>query len=272
MKKAKQVALIGGGSLGDFPLASCRSFSAQLGPVKASSLRLASRIANSLGAGHPVKEYRELDTARLILIAVPPSAIGSVIAELAASTVSWPGKSAVLLSADAASDSLVALSAQGASVATICAIPGFENHRYLVEGDPPSVHEMRQLIESRDTHVFVIERENKAAYLLAQKCTGRLFFALAAAASDCLHYAGLSRSASAPILEKQLGESLRAFLRGGRRARPAPQDIERPLRFMSDQDPKLAHYLDDSRRLARQFLGDPETATAEGVRARTAGT
>jgi|SRR5579871_6206155 len=270
MKKAKQVALIGGGSLSDFPLAQIRWLSEQLGPVKASSLRLASRIANGLGAGRPVKEYRELDSARFILIAVPSAANAGVVAELLAAPMSWRGKTVALLSAAMDSGALTDFSARGANVATLCAIAGFERS-YLIEGDPPAVRATRRLIESRTTRVIVVERENKGSYLLAEKCTGRLFFALVSAASDCLHYAGLSRSASAPILERQFEESLRAYLRGGLRARPSPCDVDRALRSLTAEDPNLARYLEDSVRLARQIFGDRDQAGSSAARSSAVG-
>ncbi len=57
MKKAQSVGLIGTGSLTDSPLTRFWWLSERLGPVKSASYRVASRIANMLQAGHPVKDY-----------------------------------------------------------------------------------------------------------------------------------------------------------------------------------------------------------------------
>ena len=69
MKKAQSVGLIGTGSLTDSPLTRFWWLSERLGPVKSASYRVASRIANMLQAGRPVKDYAEFETCELILSA-----------------------------------------------------------------------------------------------------------------------------------------------------------------------------------------------------------
>ena len=61
MKRAQSVGLIGTGSLTDSPLTRFWWLSERLGPVKSASYRVASRIANMLQAGHPVKDYAEFE-------------------------------------------------------------------------------------------------------------------------------------------------------------------------------------------------------------------
>ena len=97
MKKAKPVALIEEGNLSASPLARFRWPSETLGPVKASSFRLASRIANRLQAGHPVKDYREFDACDLILICVPDDALGRSAcgAESGRDPLAWESPGAV---------------------------------------------------------------------------------------------------------------------------------------------------------------------------------
>ena len=56
MRKGQSVGLIGAGKITDSPLERMWALRERLGPVKASSMRVASRIANSLRAGHPVVE------------------------------------------------------------------------------------------------------------------------------------------------------------------------------------------------------------------------
>ena len=67
MKKAKPVALIEAGSFSASPLARFKWPPERLGPVKAPSFRLASRIANRLKAGHPVKDLKAINPANLHL-------------------------------------------------------------------------------------------------------------------------------------------------------------------------------------------------------------
>src|SRR5258707_15052502 len=98
MKKAQSVGLIGAGSLTDSPLTRFWWLSERLGPVKSASFRVASRIANMLRAGHPVKDYAEFESCALVLVCVPEECVAAVIADMLSSEVSWRGKAVVLCS------------------------------------------------------------------------------------------------------------------------------------------------------------------------------
>jgi len=262
MKKAKPVALIEAGNLSASPLARFRWPSETLGPVKASSFRLASRISNRLQAGHPVKDYQEFDACGLILICVPDAALAKVLAELNAAAIRWKGKALVLCSAWLDSGELHQLAARGAAVGSLSPIPGFEEARYLVEGDKLAILEARRLVERRQPPVIAIERRLKPFYLAALNCTGTAAFALAMAASECLRHAGVPPLDSAAILERQLSKSLRSYVRGGRRNYPTPRGLARQLPPLASKDPALAAYVEQSCRLADRLLGERENARA----------
>lgn len=266
MKKAKPVALIEGGNLSTSPLASFRWPPERLGPVKASSYRLASRIANRLQAGHPVKDYREFAACTLILVCVPDRALLKVLAELSDADICWSGKAVVLCSAWLDSTELHRFSARGAAVGSLSPIPGFEDIRYLIEGDKLAILETRRLVERRQTPAIAIERPLKPLYLAALTCTETVGFALAMAASECLRHAGVAPQASAEILERQLRKALRSYVRGGRRNYPAPHELSRQLRALGSKDPALATYLEQSCRIADRLLGEREDARAASVR------
>src|ERR1700681_784667 len=98
MKKAQSVGLIGTGNLTDSPLTRFWALPARLGPVKSASYRVASRIANMLQAGHPVKDYAEFESCVLILVCVPEEDVSQVVSELLSAGISWRGKAVVLCS------------------------------------------------------------------------------------------------------------------------------------------------------------------------------
>src|SRR5689334_14150914 len=99
MKKPKSVALIAAGNLADSPVSRLWGLPERLGPVKSVSYRLASRMANSLRAGHAAKDYAEVGDCELILISVPDEMLAATTAELASAGISWAGKAAVIASA-----------------------------------------------------------------------------------------------------------------------------------------------------------------------------
>src|ERR1700683_4971748 len=125
MKKAKSVGLIGAGSLTDSPLTRFWGLSERLGPVKSASYRVASRIANMLQAGHPVKDYAEFESCVLILVCVPEETVPKTVSEMLSAGISWKGKAVFLCSTWLDSGDLRELAARGASVGSIGTIPGF---------------------------------------------------------------------------------------------------------------------------------------------------
>jgi predicted short-subunit dehydrogenase-like oxidoreductase (DUF2520 family) len=254
MQRAKSVALIGAGKLTDSPVARFWGLSDQLGPVKSPSFRLASRLANSLRAGHPVKDYADFGACHLILISVPDEMLPQVVSELAAAEISWPDKAVVLCSTWLDSSALAEIAAQGASIGSLSTIPGFEDTVYLVEGDRLAILEARRLVEHRQRRVVPIERALKPFYLAALTCTGPLLFALLLAASESLRHAGVASSTSSAILEKQLGKTLRSYVKAGRKAYPPPQELASQLLALSVIDPELAQFLEQSAALAARLL------------------
>jgi predicted short-subunit dehydrogenase-like oxidoreductase (DUF2520 family) len=254
MKKAQSVGLIGTGSLTDSPLTRFWWLSERLGPVKSASYRVASRIANMLRAGHPVKDYAEFESCVLILICVPESSIARIVSEMVSSGISWRGKAVVLCSAWLDSGELRELASQGASIGSITPIPGFDDERYLVEGDPLAIRQARSLVEYRERRAVAIERSLKPFYLSAITCTGSLLFAMLLAAFESLRHARIPPALAATLLEPQITRTFRSFVKGGRRAYPEPREIPRQLRALSSASPELAHYFEQSCRLASRLM------------------
>ncbi len=220
----------------------------------APSFRLASRIANSLRAGHPVRNYAEFDACRLILVSVPDAMLARVLCEIASANISWPNKTILLCSASLDSGELSVLAARGASIGSISAIPGFEDPRYLVEGDRLAILESKRMVEEGSRRIVAIERSLKPFYLAALTSTSSLLFALLLAASEFLRQAGISASVSAIILEKQLRKTLRSHAKAGRKAYPAPNQLQKQLHAVGGADPELAYYLEQSSKLAARLL------------------
>jgi predicted short-subunit dehydrogenase-like oxidoreductase (DUF2520 family) len=254
MKKAQSVGLIAAGSLTDSPLTRFWWLSERLGPVKSASYRVASRIANMLRAGHPVKDYEEFESCILILVCVPEENVSHVVSQLLSAGISWRGKAVVLCSAWLDSGELHDLSARGASIGSISPIPGFEDERYLVEGDPLAIRQSKSLVEYRERRVVAIERSLKPFYLAAATCTGSLLFATLLVAFEALHHARIPPGLSATLLERQITRTLRSFLKGGRRAYPQLREIPTQLHALSSVSPELAHYFEQSCRLASGLM------------------
>jgi hypothetical protein len=262
MKKAKSVALIGAGKLTDSPLSRFYWLSERLGPVKSSSYRLASRIANHLRAGHPVKDFEEFRSTELIVVCVPDPMLARVLGDLASAPIDFKGKAVVLSSLWRDSGELRELSARGAAVGSICVIPGFDDLRYLVEGDPLAALRARRLVEYRERRAVTIERSLKPFYLAALTCTGSVLFSALLAAGESLRLAGVTPAVSASILEKQVARTLRSFVRSGRKGFPTVGDLSKQVHALAGADPELARYMEQSARLAERLLENRRLASA----------
>jgi predicted short-subunit dehydrogenase-like oxidoreductase (DUF2520 family) len=247
---------VAAGNLTDSPLISFLRHSNQLGPVKSPSYRLASRISNIFRAGHPVKEYAALNACRLVLVCVPDASLSRVVSEMAEAPVAWRGKAIVLCSLSLDSSRLAELSARGAAVGSLSPIPGFEDFRFIAEGDRLALLESRRLLGRSEQRIIVIERSLKPFYLAALTCTSNLLPALLVAASESLRHAGLSSPESATILEKQIGKAFRSYLKSRRNVNARPREFSTQLDALSSADPGLAHYIEQSCRLSARLLED----------------
>jgi len=254
MKKSTSVGLIAAGNLTDSPLSRFRWLASQLGPVKSTSFRVARRIVNIIEAGHAVRDYSDLDSCGMILISVPEEQLSMLKGELLSSDISWRGKAVVLFSAWLDSSQLEEFSRRGAAIGSITPIPGFDETRYLVEGDRHAIREASTLVEDRERRAVAIERTLKPFYLAALTCTGNLLFTLLLAASEALHRAGIPALLSGTILDRQLSRTFRSFLRGGRNAYPAIRELPPQLRALRSVNSSLAHYLEQSALLAAELV------------------
>ncbi len=198
----------------------------------------------------------------LILVCVPEAMLPEVLGELAAAPIDFNGKAVVLSSLWLDSSELREFSARGAAVGSICPIPGFDDLRYLVEGDRPAVLRARRLVEHRDRRAVPIERSLKPFYLAALTCTGSVLFSVLIAAGEALRLAGVPPADCSNILEKQVIRTLRSFVRSGRNALPASHELSRQVRALAATDPNLAHYMEQSTRLAERLVENRKLSSA----------
>jgi predicted short-subunit dehydrogenase-like oxidoreductase (DUF2520 family) len=196
-------------------------------------------------------------------VCVPESLLTQVLRELASAAIDFRGKAVVLCSFTHDTGDLGELATLGAAVASICPIPGFDDFRYLIEGDPLAVLLTRRLVEHRDRRAITIERSRKFFFLAALTCTGSILFAVLLAAAELLRRAGFTPVDSTSVIEKQLGKTLRSYVRGGRKTLQPPQLLARYLRALALADPELSQYLEQHSRLAERLLSNrPASAAA----------
>lgn len=236
MNKRAAIGLIGAGKLTDSPLLRLWAWRERLGPVKAPSVRVASRMSNSLRAGYPVGDYDEFETCGLILISVPDPLLPGIVGELSIAPLTWAKKVVVVCSPLMGARELDPLAQAGASAGSVCSIPGSENRWLLLEGDAFVDSSMRQVIDQGAIRVTRIPPSCKPLYLTALALTGSNFMPMLMQASDALRKAGVPARESAAIVEKNVEQCLRSHFRVGRKVRRARDNESAATRFRSHQE------------------------------------
>lgn len=214
MKKPPRVALIGAGKLSASPITRLRNLGTQLGPIKAPSLRVASRIANSLRAGHPVPDYLEFDECELILVSVPDEMLPSIVEELSSVLCSWREKAVVACSDTACCGQLADLANLGAATGTLAMIPGYEDRWFLVEGDRAVERHLRPILNN--FRVSVISPFQKQRFLDALRSMGDQFLPCLKQVSEELRIAGIPGPEAAEIVERRVTRTMRSYFRSGK--------------------------------------------------------
>jgi predicted short-subunit dehydrogenase-like oxidoreductase (DUF2520 family) len=253
-------AVAGGGRVSASFVARLPRLAVQLGPVAAQSYRLASRIVNSIGAGHPVRRYADLDGSSLILICAPASGVAAIVSALA-EAVECRGKVILLCDAGAYSGHLAPLRSRGAAVGSIHVIPGFDGRRFVAEGDRLAVRDAKNLVRQIGGRVEEVESAKMATYSAGLSYGMSLFTPLMEASLQCFQEAGMTKVSALKVVEAVFQSSLRGYLYAGKRSWSGPladNDLaaaQWELEGLAASNPLLAEHYKQAAALARRLLG-----------------
>ncbi len=254
MRKPRPLALVGAGALNTFHIARLPGVAEQIGPVKAASFRLASRISNALRCGFPVRTYQELKESRMVLICLPDESAESIIQELADADFLWRGKCAVLGSETLDSSVLRPLAIRGACVASLWTADLPEGERIMGEGDKFCIREVRRLMLFARSHLLELKSGTKPLYLAATTFATSLLTPLIDASVGCFEQAGLKGGHAVPLTERMVQNTLRGYVKAGRKswngplARGGAEGLVPQIEAVARFDPELAFWLEEAGR------------------------
>jgi predicted short-subunit dehydrogenase-like oxidoreductase (DUF2520 family) len=244
MTRAHSVALVAGGS---FDLCGCLQAPRvrdQLGPVKATNIRTASRLVNRLRAGRAVAEYADLQEARVVLLCVPDALARQAIEELVRQEAEWRGRSVVIWSLRHSSALLAPLAERGAWTASAYAFDHAGDRTILVEGQASAVRMARQLFRDAKVRILKVTASRKSLYAAGTDCCSRQLLPLLSLAVDCFRQAGVTPPRINTLLEQLVLRTVRAYSRAGKNAlsssRPCPELVQLQLHALTETDPALA--------------------------------
>ncbi len=260
MKIPSRVGLVAAGKINP-ALAKIHGLASVLGPVKSSSLRVASRFVNQLRAGRPVTSWPELSNCPLVLLSLPDDELEAELRAAAAAPVNWRGKSVVLVGGAGESADLALIAGKGAAVGTMEKMEGFHSNRFAVEGDRAAITEMKRFLRRLGASATEIGAGKKPLYMAGMAFAGTLFTPLVEASVDCLRKSGLSSQDAVEFAEACFLRTLRAYVKAGKQGWQGPvakRDIEAVKRLVAAlgmDSPLLSKYFAQTARMALDVFG-----------------
>lgn len=243
--------LYGGGAVSMSFIARLPHLATRLGPVAASSYRVASRIVNSLRAGYPVKHCRDLKSCRALLVFVPPAALPQAVAQLAAAEIGWSGKVVLLCEGAPGSRALDPLDQRGAATGSLSRVEGSPG-RYVAEGDPAALREARRIAGDLGGRLIETHRHGGALYSAGLAFATSLFTPLIAVSVDTLRKAGCDGPAATQVAANLFERTLRGWIHSGRKSWTGPladgnqAELRRHIEALAAHDPRAARYYRDA--------------------------
>ena len=210
--KTLKAGLISAGGVSQSFVARMPALLKTVGPVKATSARVARRIANSLRAGSPVEGYGALNGCPVIWIALPEAGLDRVLREFSAEAP-LAGKKIVICGTARPSGSFPELA--DAFVATLDCVPGDER-TLVAEGHPMALREIDRAAVAERRKLIKIAM--KPAYLAGVHFASGLLLPYFSSAVEMLRQTGFSRMEATRVAEGLGSRTLRAYAKAGRKA------------------------------------------------------
>lgn len=265
MRTFQSVALLAAGKIRDSFLRNIPSLEEILGPVKSSSLRLASRICGILGSGHPVDTLGAFDRSDLILISVPEPWLPAAVDELLESPILWKNKTVLLCDADLESTALSKLAFVGATIGSLTPLDGLDCKLFVAEGDRRAVRVAKQLVETDGVRVLTIETGKKAHYRAGVAFATSLAMPLLTACVETFRASGLDQNEATMVASRLFSRTMRSYVKAGRRSWEGSlvgKDVETlrsQVQALFQTNPLLASYFYENSVMAvRLMRQDPK--------------
>lgn len=249
MNTLKPMGLLASGRMTDSTLAFVPQLASALGPIVASSKRLASRYANTLRMGCPASSLDALAPCRMIWIQAPAADLGPLLEKLLAAPIVWVGKFVVLLDPDLDSLELAPLARAGASVASLTHAPLRQAPFFVAEGEAATLRALRPIWRETGHRVVELRPGLKPAYCAGLMAAQSLAAAVAQSSLDAFRLAGLEQSAAKRLTASMVETSVRDQLTHGRRLWISPgadsrrEATHRQLRAVRAASPELGALL-----------------------------
>jgi hypothetical protein len=212
----RSFGIIGAGAVGKTLIGCLQGVPHELGPIAAVSYRVASRIANTLHAGYPVRNAVELAEAACVLFHAPPDQVEGILEILEEADISWTGRALIFCDCEAPQPAKQRLQIKGASTATVrqFGIPGM----VAVDGSGAALACVRRMSRLSNMKAVLIAAEARdtfeSAVTLANAATTPLIDSTAA----LLRKAGIRDIEASRVAAALFEKTARDYAHSGRQS------------------------------------------------------
>jgi hypothetical protein len=209
--------VLGAGAVGASLIGRLPSKTRELGPVSAVSYRVASRIANTLRAGYPVRTANELGQVRGVLVHSPPEHMEALLGLLERAEIEWKGKALVFCDCSASRAVRRSFQARGASTAVVrqFGIPG----RLVVDGDNGAgLRAARRITRELRMKAVEISQDSTDSFDAAVTLGSAAITPLIDHAATLLRGAGIGDPEAARIASSLFEQTARDYAHSGRQS------------------------------------------------------
>jgi len=208
---------MGAGAVGASLIGLLPSKTREVGPVSAVSYRVASRTANTLRAGYPVRTADELNGVPCVLFHAPPEHVEILLGLLEKAEIDWTGKALVFCDCIVDRAAGQRFQAKGASTAVVrqFGIPG----RIIVEGfDGPALQAVHRIARELKMKAVEISPGSADLFDAAMTLGSAAVTPLIDQAAALLREAGVRDIESARIASSLFEQTARDYAHSGKQS------------------------------------------------------
>ncbi|HYO83695.1 MAG TPA: hypothetical protein VES20_19995 [Bryobacteraceae bacterium] len=216
MKKPLRVALVCAGAMNSGSLSRFPRLRERISWVMSTTPSAASRAANSLGRGKPVRCSSEIQVADVFAIRAPEAHVNRLIHDLSTCGIAWEGRVVVILDSVLDSGALARVEQAGAYAASIDCVNTIGDHP-LVEGHEEALRLLGTLCDLKSHRALELRKGAKADYMNAVNCANSSFLPLVGELVECLMKAGMTKAAADNAAASLFTSAVQAWTRAGRR-------------------------------------------------------
>jgi predicted short-subunit dehydrogenase-like oxidoreductase (DUF2520 family) len=247
MPSRHRYALFGAGAAARSVLAEMPLLHDELGPIAASTTKLAARLANVLKTGYAVRDLTSFNDCEVILVCAPDTGLARAVELLRESSIEWPFKVLLFCVSDVSGIDFSPFQQRGASVGSMNRIDGVEK-LYIIEGARDALREAKRLVKDLKGKPLELKPDGMPLFEAARTLSSSLFTPLVNSCVEWIRESGVESKEAARLAEKMLMWTLRTYLHSGRRGwsgAAATRDwaaIERQCQAVKQLNPLQAEY------------------------------